>query len=445
MANRTDQYVESKFRSEADPKDGFPVRECRDPRECRLLEFLVPIMHPDKPTQITRMIGNTIFGAISGERPVDWAIIFMELVNRLVGRAGKTKPTPICSFLYHLYESKGLLTQNEETDYTAAQELNRYRITPDRDLESDSGVLRITGSEPQRVVALMNQVKQGNRWKQTHRAPDGSPPTRSRGEGSQPNSEGARLMSPRLMSPRLNSPPPERPQPEQPEQLEQRPELEQQDEEDKPWVRKPFDPVIKSYKVVKAQYNSMERFIKAISSYLDSEPADVLDRIKAHPKPQDLEYLQARMECLLRKNGELRAKAEEGDALQKEVGELKNRIKVVEKEVKTARAERDKSKEVAQKVYGFLRNPGNVLNKARLFDHGLKQPTTNSGVKMMRCMVDYDLKMEKTLKELRALFQSTGAQPEPVGTPGAGPSTTPVPTSSPEFVTPPATQPDPLL
>ena len=171
----------------------------------------------------------------------------------------------------------------------------------------------------------------------------------------------------------------------------------------------------------------------------------MLDHIKALPKPQDLSDLQARVDCLLRENGELKAKAEEGDALRREVGELKNRIKAVEKEVKTARAERDKSKEVAQKVHGFLGYPGDVLNKARLYDHGLKQPTINSGVKMMQCMVDYSLKMEKTLKELRVLFHLIEAQPEPVGIPGAGPSTTPAPTSNPEFVTPPATQPDPLL
>ena len=171
----------------------------------------------------------------------------------------------------------------------------------------------------------------------------------------------------------------------------------------------------------------------------------MLGCIKALPKPQDLSDLQARMDCLLKENGELRAKAEEGDALRKEVGELKNRIKAMEKEVKTTRAERDKSKEVAQKVHGFLGYPGDVLNKARLYDHGLKQPTTDSGVKMMRCMVDYGLKMEKTLKELCVLLHPTGAQLEPVGTPGVGPSTTPIPTPSPEFVTPPATQLNPLL
>ena len=71
MANRTDLYIEGKFRNKADPKDGFPVRDYRDARERRVLEFLVPIMHPDKPTRVTRTLGNTIFGALSMERSVD--------------------------------------------------------------------------------------------------------------------------------------------------------------------------------------------------------------------------------------------------------------------------------------------------------------------------------------------------------------------------------------
>ena len=31
LANRTDKYVEGKFLHDVDPKDGFPVRECRTP------------------------------------------------------------------------------------------------------------------------------------------------------------------------------------------------------------------------------------------------------------------------------------------------------------------------------------------------------------------------------------------------------------------------------
>ena len=130
LAHRTDLYIEGKFRNDADPKDGFPVREWKDSIERRLLEFLVPIVHPDKPTRVTCTIGNTIFGALSGERSVDWGKIFSELVHQLVGGADKSKPTSICPFLYHLYESKGLLTEEEETDYTVAKELNRYWILP---------------------------------------------------------------------------------------------------------------------------------------------------------------------------------------------------------------------------------------------------------------------------------------------------------------------------
>ena len=90
MANQTDKYVEGMFLHDVDFKDRFPVRECKDARERRLLEFLVPIVHPDKPTWVTRTLGNTIFGAINGKRSVDWARIFTELVNRLVGWAGKS-------------------------------------------------------------------------------------------------------------------------------------------------------------------------------------------------------------------------------------------------------------------------------------------------------------------------------------------------------------------
>ena len=103
MVNRTDLYIEGKFRNNADPKDGFSIRDCRNPRERKLLEFLVPIVHPDKPTRATRTIGNTIFGALSEEKPVDWGKVFSELVQWLVGGAGKSKPTFICLFLYHLY------------------------------------------------------------------------------------------------------------------------------------------------------------------------------------------------------------------------------------------------------------------------------------------------------------------------------------------------------
>ena len=307
--------------------------------------------------------------------------------------------TPICPFLYHLYKCKGLLTEEEETDYTTAKELNWYDIPPERDEDSDSGVLHIIGPEPLRAPAPVNQVKRRNWFKKGHRTPEGSPHIRSRGEASRPSSEGGRALSPRPLSlrplnprplsPRPLSPRPVSPQPER-QQPEIRPEAEQLEEEgDKPWVRRPSDPVRESYKVVKSQYQVMEHFIEEISNFFDAELAEVMDRIKALPKPEDLTDLQARMDCLLKENVELRTQADDGDALRAENKELKDWMKEAKKEVKAARTEWDKSKEIAQKVSKFLESPGDVLNKARLFNHGLKQPATDSGVKIMHCMIDY--------------------------------------------------------
>ena len=173
----------------------------------------------------------------------------------------------------------------------------------------------------------------------------------------------------------------------------------------------------------------MESFIEEISTYMDSEPADVMNRIRDLPKPEDLIDLQARVDCLLKENVELRARADEGntlraenvelkaradesDVLRAENKELKDRMKELEREAKAARTERHKSKEVAQRVSNFLGSPGDMLNKARFFNHGLKHPATDSGVKIMCCMIDYSQKMEKTLKELRSLLKPIGGQPE---------------------------------
>ena len=122
-----------------------------------------------------------------------------------------------------------------------------------------------------------------------------------------------------------------------------------------------------------------------------------------------------------------------------------DRIMAIQEEIKTAREEWDKAKEVARKIHSFLGFPGDFLNKAPLYDQGLRQPQSGSEAKMMRYMVDYSSKMEKTLKEPRALLQPTGSQPELAATPAPGPSTVLAPTPGLGFVTPPISQPDPLL
>ena len=57
----------------------------------------MPILYPEKPTRVMVTVANT------GEREVDWALMMRDTVWRLLTGVDKSKPTPICMYLLHLY------------------------------------------------------------------------------------------------------------------------------------------------------------------------------------------------------------------------------------------------------------------------------------------------------------------------------------------------------
>ena len=71
MASWTDRFIDGKFSGRVNPKDGYAVVDYKEPRARKVLEFLVPLLYPEKPTRVTITVGNTVFGALSKERPVD--------------------------------------------------------------------------------------------------------------------------------------------------------------------------------------------------------------------------------------------------------------------------------------------------------------------------------------------------------------------------------------
>jgi hypothetical protein len=69
---------------------------------------------------------NTIFGALNGGRKINWARIISNLVVQLVARVGKSHASPICPFLYHLYERKELLRTDEEKNWKIQEAMMKY-------------------------------------------------------------------------------------------------------------------------------------------------------------------------------------------------------------------------------------------------------------------------------------------------------------------------------
>ena len=105
-----------------------------------LLEFLVPLLYPEKPTRVTITVGNTIFGALSGERPVDWGIVVKDFVQRLLFGMGKSKATSICLYVFHLYQSLELLLSAEKKEYRIQEALIKHNVESEEDDDPASPV-----------------------------------------------------------------------------------------------------------------------------------------------------------------------------------------------------------------------------------------------------------------------------------------------------------------
>ena len=111
--------------------------DCVVPRERRILEFVVPILYPEKPNRITKEVGNTIFGALSSEYKVSWRQVFYKIVDKLVSRLEKGKSTPISPYLFHLYNKFECLREEELQEIEVARECLELRVAPEVEMHLD--------------------------------------------------------------------------------------------------------------------------------------------------------------------------------------------------------------------------------------------------------------------------------------------------------------------
>ena len=156
------KFIGGKFRNATNPKDGFAIADCEDSRAKRVLEFLIPILYPEKPTQVKVTVGNTIFGALLGEQKVDSGIVLQAMVAKLVEGARKLKATLMEPYLFHLYMGQEVLNVEEMVAYEIGLDLLKYDCTPE--LDPDQGQDSLTRSDPApSPSAKHNKRKKGDR------------------------------------------------------------------------------------------------------------------------------------------------------------------------------------------------------------------------------------------------------------------------------------------
>jgi len=117
LCSRKVKVVKDLFGGGPDSHDGYKVENCTEIRIKAVLEFLAPIINPEKPLRLQVRLANTIVGAFRGVIEVDWGVLIRDLVQRLAKNVGKTRPSPLSPFLYHLYRHHEILSEKEEDDY----------------------------------------------------------------------------------------------------------------------------------------------------------------------------------------------------------------------------------------------------------------------------------------------------------------------------------------
>jgi hypothetical protein len=134
-ANRKDSFYVGKFRRDHDPKDEFHPGNCRNHRERRVIEFFIlPILTPEKPKRLSITMANTLFGAMSAVRPVNWGRLIQEYVEKNIPHIGR-KPSFLSPYLLHLYQHYGCINEAEEDALTIAEDEVAYKLGPEVVLE----------------------------------------------------------------------------------------------------------------------------------------------------------------------------------------------------------------------------------------------------------------------------------------------------------------------
>ena len=364
MASRTDRFIDGMFSGRVNPKDGYAVADCKDPRVKRVLEFLVPLLYPGKPTRVTITVGNTIFGALSGERLVDWGIVVKDFVQRLLFGMGKSKATSIYLYVFHLYQSLELLLPAEKKEYRIQEALVKHNVeseedddpaspvNPDEEKNSDDSECEsLTPCEIREI-----QKQDAARLKKS--------PINKRKQPPAPKDP---------VSSKRKSPAPV------------------------DAVERNYRTIVFACREIRAREREREALIQEMCQRLGNvQPDELVGTIEHLPSQKRMEELEAKVSFLQEKakkaSEELK---EEKEAHRRAVDKL------------------NLSLAFNQKLEAYVGNTGDVVNKAQLFDANLAQhPVTAK--KVIPVLVDFADKMEELLDEMRVFFDGLLPEVPPV-------------------------------
>ena len=277
-----------------------------------------------------------------------------DLVQRLLSGIGKSKATPICPYVFHLYHSHELLLPAEKKEYWIQEALVKHNVeseededpasptNPDEEESSDDSECKsLTPSEIREIQKQeVAQLKKSpiNKRKQPPAPKD---PVSSKRKSPAPVDAAERG----------------------------------------------YQTIATACREIRAREREREALIQEVCQRLGNvRPDELVEAIDHLPSQKRMEELEAKISFLQEKSKKASEELkEEKEAHRKAVDKL------------------NLSLAFNQKLETYVGNTGDVVNKAQLFDANLAQhPVTAK--KVIPVLVDFADKMEELLDEMRVLF-----------------------------------------
>jgi hypothetical protein len=361
-AGRKDGMFLGKFKGGVDPKEGLHPTNCRNARERKVLEFLMPILNPEKPKRISLTMANTLFGAMSGVRPVNWGLLIHEVVARAIPNIGR-KPSYLSPFLLHLYRRYECITADEEDLLAIAADEIAYKV---REVAPDSS----TSSDPANPEAPPSSP--------------GSPPSK-------------RAPSP-APSPRRAASPPLPPPETHPEAGPSRAS---------PWrnvdlsswefPETPFKRAYEEMDELQAQYYRLEHITKGASAALGGcGPGNIIREIaKRADSRKKLEEVKREFDLAKTDNAHLHAQVA---SMAKELGQKNEELWKYHSEQAV----------VFNQIRELVGHPGEVVAKAQLYDQLGEDGDPKSTKQAIPVLVKYARRITNLFAEIQKVIPPAG-------------------------------------
>ena len=350
MASRTNWFIDDKFSARVNLKDGFAVADCKEARAMRVLEFLIPLLYPEKPTRITITVGNTIFGALPRERPVDWDQVVKDVVQWLFSRMGKSEATSICPYVFHLYHVHEVLLPAEKKEYRIKEALLKHNVESEGEEDLDDSEESEDSDESDLESLSFREIRE---IKKQEFARMKKSPRNKRVSSAAKESIVKRKTPTSLEGP--------------------------------VWS---YQVIAHNLKEIREREHVREDLIRALCKRLRNVQLEgLLEAVDNLPTQKKIDELKAKNAFLLEKANKLSAE-----------------LKEVKEDHQKALDKFNVALAFNQKLEAYVGHIGNVVNKASLlFDANLaKNPI--SARKVIPVLVDFAEKMEELLDEMRVLF-----------------------------------------